>query len=114
MKLILLAIAAAMLPWAAQAGETVTYAVGDEQFEGYRAAAKGEAKGLVLIIHDWDGPTEYEMRRADMLAELGYDAFAVDLFGKANRPADTGAKKKETGKLYQDRGETECILAPVP
>ena len=77
--------------------------VDGETFEGYRAAASGDSKGLVLIIHDWDGLTEYELKRADMLADMGYDAFAVDLFGKGNRPIETEAKKKETGRLYQDR-----------
>jgi dienelactone hydrolase len=110
MRSIIFGIAVAMLPWAAQAGETVTYTVGDEQFEGYRAVAKGASKGLVLIIHDWDGPTDYEMRRADMLAELGYDAFALDLYGKGNRPADTAAKKKETGRLYQDRTRMRSLI----
>ena len=71
-----------------------------ETFEGYRSAAKSDSKGLVLIIHDWDGLTEYEMRRADMLADMGYDAFAFDLFGK----------KKETGRLYQDRERMRSLI----
>ena len=84
--------------FAAQAGEAVTYVVNGETFQGYRSAAKS-SKGLVLIIHDWDGLTEYEMRRSDMLSDMGYDAFALDLFGKGNRPTDTAAKKKETGRM---------------
>ena len=110
MKSILFSIAIAILPWAAQAGDIVTYAADDETFEGYRAAAKGDSKGAVLIIHDWDGLTEYEMRRADMLAELGYDAFALDLYGKGNRPVETGAKKKETGRLYEDRARMRSLI----
>jgi dienelactone hydrolase len=97
-------------PFAAEAGEAVTYIVDGETFEGYRALAPGDSKGLVLIIHDWDGLTEYEMKRADMLANNGYDAFAVDLFGKGNRPTDTAAKKKETSKLYQDRDRMRSLI----
>ena len=85
------------------AGEAVTYQAAGSDYEGYYAPADGEAKGLVLVIHDWDGLTDYEKKRADMLADLGYDAFALDLFGKGNRPETTDAKKTETGKLYQDR-----------
>ncbi len=81
----------------------VTYEVGGESFEGYRATAKGPSKGLVLVIHDWDGPDAYEHKRADMLAELGYEAFAIDVFGKGNRPATVELRRKETGRLYQDR-----------
>ena len=102
MKAVLIGLAIVASPFAAQAGEAVTYAVESETFEGYRSPAKGDSKGLVLIIHDWDGLTEYEVKRADMLADMGYDAFAVDLFGKGNRPTDTAAKKKETSRLYQD------------
>mgnify|MGYP000217447943 FL=1 len=85
------------------AGQDVTYDVGDEAFEGYHAAAQGEARGSVLVIHDWDGLDDYERQRADMLAEQGYDAFAVDLYGQGNRPVETQAKKAATARLYDDR-----------
>jgi dienelactone hydrolase len=101
---------AVLLPVAAVAGEQVEYTVNGETFTGYRAEAVGESKGLVLVIHDWDGLTGYEEKRADMLAELGYDAFAVDLYGKGNRPVETGAKKAETGKLYQDRERMRALI----
>ncbi len=110
MKALIFAFALAIVPFAARAGEAVTYAVDGEIFEGYRSAAPADSKGLVLIIHDWDGLTEYEMKRADMLAGTGYDVFAIDLFGKGNRPTDTAAKKNETGKLYQDRDRMRRLI----
>ena len=103
-------LVAALVPFGAAAGESVTYSVDGADFEGYGAAAKGSSKGLVLIIHDWDGLTDYEQKRAEMLAELGYDAFAVDLFGKGNRPMETDAKRAETGKLYNDRDRMRSLL----
>ena len=104
-------LAAALIPSAAWAGEVVEYSVGGEAFQGYRAKALNSApKGLVLIIHDWDGLTDYEVKRADMLAGMGYDAFAVDLYGKGNRPVETGAKKAETGKLYKDRERMRTLI----
>src|SRR3546814_7540950 len=45
-----------------------------------------------------------------MLAELGYDAFAIDLFGKGNRPAEVAARQAETGKLYKDREKMRSLL----
>ena len=84
-------------------GEAVDYTAGGADYRGYYAAAEGEPAGLVLIVHDWDGLTDYERERADMLAELGYDAFALDLYGAGNRPVETEAKKAETAKLYEDR-----------
>jgi len=110
MKAPIFAFVLALVPFAAQAGEAVTYTVDGETFEGYRSSAPSDPKGLVLIIHDWDGLTQYEMKRADMLADMGYDAFAIDLFGKGNRPTDTAAKKKETGKLYQDRDRMRSLI----
>ena len=88
---------------AALAGETVTYEIDGVAYEGYLAEATREAKGLVIVIHDWDGLTDYEVTRAEMLADRGYDAFAVDLYGQGNRPDTTEAKKAEVGKLYNDR-----------
>jgi dienelactone hydrolase len=104
-----LAVAASSVV-AAQAGEAVTYTVDGETFEGYRAKAAGPSKGLVLIVHDWDGLTDYEIKRADMLAELGYDAFAADLYGKGNRPTEIADRKKETGRLYEDRARMRKLL----
>ena len=108
--LALTALAFGLPQAAAHAGETVTYSVNGQAYEGYRAKAAGASKGLVLVIHDWDGLTDYEVKRADMLAALGYDAFAADLYGKGNRPVETGAKKAETGKLYKDREKMRTLI----
>lgn len=113
MRLALTSIAAASaFALAAHAGEAVTYDVNGETYEGYLAEATREAKGLVLIIHDWGGLDEYEKTRAEMLADEGYDAFAIDLYGAGNRPDTTEARKEQVGKLYNDRDMMrERILA---
>jgi dienelactone hydrolase len=41
---------------------------------------------------------------------LGYDAFALDLYGKGNRPTDTGAKKAETARLYDNRARMRTLI----
>jgi dienelactone hydrolase len=88
---------------AAQAGETVDYDIDGAAYEGYLAEATRESKGLVVIIHDWGGLDDYEKTRAEMIADTGYDAFAIDLYGKENRPDTTEARKEQVGKLYNDR-----------
>ena len=90
-------------------GEDIGYQVDGEAFTGYLAPADGTSAGTVLLIHDWDGIDDYERQRADMLAKMGYDAFAVDLYGKGNRPQETGAKKAETQRLYQDRARMQKL-----
>jgi dienelactone hydrolase len=110
MKRLVVALMGFLLPLGAQAGENVTYSSGGADYEGYMAKAPGASKGLVLVIHDWDGLTDYEVKRADMLAGMGYDAFAVDLFGKGNRPPDVAGRRAATGALYKDREKMRRLL----
>lgn len=89
--------------------EDVQYTVDGEAFTGYWAEAENP-KGLVLIVHDWDGMTDYERQRADMLADMGYNAFALDMFGDET-PTDTvGHRRAATGALYQDRERMRALL----
>lgn len=103
-------LALALLTPLAFAGDAVTYTANDQAFEGYLAMPEGEARGGVIIIHDWDGLNGYEQRRAEMLAEQGYAAFAVDLFGAGHRPETTEARQAATGALYQDRARMRELL----
>lgn len=94
----------------AAAAQDVPYEVDGEAFTGYYAAAD-DPRGLVLIVHDWDGMTDYERERADMLAEMGYDAFALDMFGDRT-PADTvDERQAATGALYEDRERMRELIA---
>lgn len=85
--------------------ENVVYEIDGTAYEGYVAVNEGIAgdKPLVLVIHDWDGLGDYEERRAQMLAELGYAAFAVDLYGQGVRPTTTQESQAQSGALYADR-----------
>lgn len=88
---------------------TVTYSVNGVEYQGYLVSPSADAP-LVLIIHDWDGLTDYEMKRADMLAALGYNAFAADLFGAGVRPTTVEDRKRLTGELYSDRHKMRVLL----
>ncbi|GAA3947258.1 dienelactone hydrolase family protein [Allohahella marinimesophila] len=95
------------------AGEAVTYQSDGVTYEGYYNSPAREASGeapLVLMIHDWDGLTEYEQTRADMLTEEGYAVFAMDLFGKGVRPTRPEDRKQHTGELYADRKKMRSIM----
>ncbi|BCR04346.1 dienelactone hydrolase [Desulfuromonas versatilis] len=91
------------------AGSTVTYQVDGAPFEGYYLSP-AESAPLVVIVHDWDGLNDYEVKRAEMLAGMGYAVFAVDLFGKGVRPTTTEEKKQLTGALYKDRQRMRALL----
>ncbi|MBL0674910.1 dienelactone hydrolase family protein [Aeromonas dhakensis] len=104
-----------VLFWALWAGGlqagSVRYQVEGRTFEGYHLAGASQQSTLVLLVHDWDGLTGYEMKRADMLAALGYRVFAADLFGVGVRPTAVEDKKRLTGALYQDRASMRTLLA---
>ena len=51
----------------------------------------------VLINHAWAGRSSFECDRADKIAELGYVAFAIDLYGKGV----IGKSKSENSQLMQ-------------
>lgn len=76
-------------------GAEVSYATDSTNLQGYiayDANAQGKRPGI-LIVHEWWGHNDYVRRRADMLAELGYTALAVDMYGdgkQANHPDDAG------------------------
>lgn len=101
------------LPWlcsvVAQAEVTerfVEYADGDTALQGFVAwdAAKvdGNAPG-VLVVHQWMGLTEYEQRRCRELAELGYVAFALDIYGKGVRPDSPQVAGRTSGAYKSNR-----------
>lgn len=76
--------------------ETVTYSVDTMTMNGYLAydsAATGK-RPAVLVVHEWWGLNDYPKKRAEQLAELGYVAFAVDMYGNGktvDNPTDAGA-----------------------
>ena len=91
------------------AGEDIKYSIDDRSYTGYSINTKPGAP-LILIIHDWDGLTEYEVKRAQMLADLGYSVFAADLFGTGVRPTKVEDKRQLTGELYKDRQKLRKLL----
>jgi len=108
MKTIAATILALTCALAASAGihiETVEYKHGDTTLEGvmtYDDAFKGK-RPAVLIVHQWKGLTNYEKKRAEMIARLGYIAFCVDIYGKGIRPKTVQEAGAEAGKYKTDR-----------
>lgn len=91
------------------AGSSVMYQVNGESYEGYYVSPS-ESAPLVLLVHDWDGLTDYEVKRADMLAGKGYTVFAADLFGTGVRPVETSERRRLTGELYKNRKKMRSLL----
>lgn len=107
--LILLALAVSAGAAIGAPGEVVNYQVKGQPYEGYYISPSKDAP-LVILIHDWDGLTDYEIKRAQMLAELGYAVFAADLFGAGVRPTEVTDKRQHTGELYKDRLKMRALM----
>jgi dienelactone hydrolase len=101
----LLALGCALAARAQVHTEAIEYRHGDTVMEGwlaYDASIKGKRRG-VLIIHQWKGLTDYEKKRADMLAKLGFNVFALDIYGKGIRPKSPQEAGAEAGKYKNNR-----------
>jgi dienelactone hydrolase len=86
--------------------ETVEYRDGDVTLEGFVAwdpAKQASAAPGVLVVHQWTGLTDYEKGRCRQLAELGYVAFAADIYGKGIRPSAMQDAAKQAGIYKSDR-----------
>jgi len=93
----------------AAVGSAVKYEINGQPYEGYYVSPMEDAP-LILLIHDWDGLTSYEIKRAQMLAAKGYAVFAADLFGAGVRPTEVKDKKQHTGELYKDREKMRSLM----
>ena len=85
-----------LVTWNAEAAikvEPVEYTAGNITMKGHIAyddAKQGKRPG-VLVVHEWWGVNDYAIKRARMLAELGYTGMAIDMFGggrNTTHPAD--------------------------
>jgi dienelactone hydrolase len=85
--------------------ETIAYKDGDTALEGHLAyddSLTGK-RPAVLVVHQWKGLSDYEKKRCEMLAQLGYVAFAVDVYGKGVRPKTTEEAGEQAGRYKNDR-----------
>jgi len=108
MKELLLAISLCCLgstvAHASVQGSEVVYEANGTALKGYLAydeAIKGKRPG-VLVVPEWWGQNEYARRRARMLAELGYTALAVDMYGNGKVVDNPDDARKESGAVYKD------------
>lgn len=83
----------------------VEYKQGETVLEGwsvYDDGVHGRRPG-VLVVHQWKGLSDYEKKRAEMLAKLGFNVFAADIYGKGIRPQNTREAGAQAGKYRNDR-----------
>lgn len=84
-------------------GKPVEYLADGVLLKGYLAYdASSPAKSPgILVVHEWWGHNDYARKRARMLAEMGYTALAVDMYGdgkQADHPDSAGKFAAEATK----------------
>jgi dienelactone hydrolase len=84
--------------------EAVDYVSGTAKMKGYitfNENKEGKRPG-VLVVHEWWGLNDYPRKRAKQLAEMGYIAMAVDMFGDGRTVDNPQEAQALTAPLYQN------------
>ncbi len=81
----------------------VTYQSGATALKGFLAEPKGTGKHPgILVVHEWWGQNDYARSRARQLAELGYVALAVDMYGDGKTTENPEEAGKFAGEATSD------------
>ena len=84
--------------------DSVSYSINGKNYIGYidYDANKEGARPAILVVHEWWGLTDYPRSRAKKLAELGYIAMAVDMYGDGKIGNDPKAAQDLATPFYKD------------
>jgi dienelactone hydrolase len=107
MKAISILLTALVLPLTVQAAvvtKSVEYTQNGTKLKGFLAyddsASATQKRPGILVIHEWWGLGDYIKGRARQLAELGYIAFAPDMYGDGQVTTDRKKAGELAGQLY--------------
>jgi dienelactone hydrolase len=84
--------------------EPVTYGANGINFHGYVTydSSQQGKRPAVLVVHEWWGLTDYPRSRAKQLAQLGYIAMAVDMYGDGKTGEDPKTAQELATPFYKD------------
>ena len=112
-------LAAVSSAHAAVQGREVSYEANGTKLKGYVAwddAVSGKRPG-VLVVHEWWGNNDYSRKRARMLAEQGYTALALDMYGEGRQAHNPDEAQKLSGEVGGNdalaRARFEAALAQL-
>jgi dienelactone hydrolase len=71
------------------------YVAYDDKVQGKRPA--------VIVVHDWTGRNEFACQKAQLLAEMGYVGFALDMYGQGRIGVNNEEKSAMMQPLVSDR-----------
>ena len=90
--------------------EEITYHYEDKNYIGFVAYPDKELAPLVLIAHTWAGRDSFVEERAKELAELGYIAMAVDMYGDGKIGSSTEENQSLMTPLVENRNLLKGVI----
>ncbi len=90
--------------------EEITYQYEDKDYLGFVAYPEKEIAPLVLIAHTWAGRDPFVEEKAKQLAELGYVAMAVDMYGNGKVGLTTEENQSLMTPLVENRDQLKGII----
>jgi dienelactone hydrolase len=105
-------ITAAAADTAAIKEDAVTYSANGATLKGFVTynSANQAKRPIVLVVPEWWGLTDYPRMRARQLAQLGYLAMAVDMYGDGKIADNPDEAKKSAMPFYQNAQEAKARL----
>ena len=84
--------------------DSVSYTLNGKTYKGYIVydSNKKDKRPGILVVHEWWGLNEYSRSRARQLAELGYIAMAVDMYGDGKTGEDPKTAEALATPYYKD------------
>ena len=89
----------------------INYKIGEDSYEGFFAASEKENSPCVLIAHTWAGRDKFVEDKALELAKLGFNAFAVDMYGEGKVGTSNEENQSMMQPLLDDRNKLAEIIS---
>jgi dienelactone hydrolase len=90
--------------------QEINYKFGDQEYRAFVANPEKESAPLVLVVHTWAGRDDFVEKKAIELAEEGYVAMAVDMYGDAKVGTSTEENQSLMAPLIEDRDKLKAII----
>ena len=90
--------------------QEVNYKFGDQEYRAFVANPEKESAPLVLVVHTWAGRDDFVEKKAIELAQEGYVAMAVDMYGEAKVGTSTEENQSLMTPLIEDRDKLKAII----
>ncbi len=90
--------------------QEINYKFDDQEYRAFVANPEKESAPLVLVVHTWAGRDDFVEKKAIELAEEGYVAMAVDMYGDAKVGTSTEENQSLMTPLIEDRDKLKAII----